>query len=45
MINKYMDLARELKKKPKNMNVTVVQIMVGALGNVYKGLKRRLKEF
>ena len=42
-IDKYLDLARELKKL-WNMTVTVVPIMVGALGTVPKGLEKRLEE-
>ena len=35
--NKYLDLARELKKL-WNMKVTIVPIVIGALGTVTKGL-------
>ena len=34
--NKYLDLARELKKL-WNMKVTVIPILIGALGTVTKG--------
>ena len=40
MINKYLELARELRK-PWNM---VIPIIVGALGMVPKGLERVLEE-
>ena len=36
--DKYLDLARELKKKLWNMKVTLVPIVIGALGTVTKGL-------
>ena len=39
-INKYLDLAGELKK-PWNIQVTVIPIVVNALGTVPKGLERR----
>ena len=35
--NKYLDLARELKKL-WNMKVTIITIVIGALGTVIKGL-------
>ena len=41
-IEKYLDLARELKKV-WNMKVTVVPLVVGALGNPAKALEKRLK--
>ena len=41
-INKYLDLARELKKF-WNMNVTIISLIIGALGTVPKGLEK-LKE-
>ena len=41
-IEKYLDLARELKKV-WNMKVTVVPLVVGALGTPAKALKKRLK--
>ncbi len=35
--DKYLDLARELKKL-WNMKVTIVPIVIGALGTITKGL-------
>ena len=35
--DKYLDLARELKK-PWNMKVTIVPIVIGAFGTITKGL-------
>ena len=43
MINKYLDLARE-QKKLWDMLVTVILIVVGALGTVPKGLERGLEQ-
>ena len=44
-INKYLDLVKEPKKQG-NMKVAVLLIVVGALGTVPKGLKKkRLEEF
>ena len=43
MRDKYLDLARELKKL-WNMRVTVIPMIIGALGTVPKGLVRRLEE-
>ena len=40
-INKYSDLARELKK-PWNRNMMVIPIVVGALGTVPKCVEKRL---
>ena len=40
--NKYLDLARELKKL-WNMKLTVIAIVIGALGTITKGLIRRLE--
>ena len=37
MKDKYLDLARELKKL-WNMKVTVIPIVIGALGTITKGL-------
>ena len=34
--DKYLDLAKELKKKTWNMKVTVIAIVIGALGTVTK---------
>ena len=42
-IDKYLDLARELKEQWK-MRVTVVLMVDGALGMVSKGLERNLEE-
>ena len=36
--DKYLDLAREQKKNLWNMKVTVIPIVIGALGTVTKGL-------
>ena len=41
--DKYLDLARELKKL-WNMKVTVIPIVIGALGTVDKGLGTRTRE-
>ena len=43
VINKYLDLARELKKQC-NMKVTVIPIVIGALGTVSKGLVKGQKD-
>ena len=40
--DKYLDLARELKKL-WNMKVTIVPIVIGALGTVTKGLLKGLE--
>ena len=40
--NKYLDVARELKRLWK---VMVIPIIIGALGTIPKGLVRRLQEF
>ena len=42
--NKYLDLARELRKL-WNMMVTVIPIVIDALGAVSNGLKKSLEEF
>ena len=42
-MNKYLDIARELKKQ-LNMKVTVIPVVVGALGTVPKSLEKRVKE-
>ena len=42
-IDKYLDLARELKT-PWNMRLTVIPIVVGALGTVLKSLETGLSE-
>ena len=36
--DKYLDLARELKKKLSNMKVTVISIVIGVLDTVTEGL-------
>ena len=41
-VDKYLDLARELKKL-WNMRVTVIPIVDSALGTVLKGLKKGLE--
>ena len=41
--DKYLDLARELKKM-WNMKVTIVPIVIGALGTVTKGLLKGLED-
>ena len=41
--DKYLDLARELKKL-WNMKVTIVPIVIGALGTITKGLLRGLED-
>ena len=41
--DKYLDLARELKKL-WNMKVTIIPIVIGALGTVTKGLIQGLDE-
>ena len=41
--DKYLDLARELKKL-WNMKVTIVPIVIGALGTITKGLLKGLED-
>ena len=41
--DRYRGLTRELKK-PWNMKVTVIPIVIGALGTVTKGLLKRLED-
>ena len=41
--NKYLDLARELKKQ-WNMKVTIIPIVIGAFGTVTKGLLKGLED-
>ena len=41
--DKYLDLARELKK-PWNMQVTIIPIVIGAFGTETKGLLKGLEE-
>ena len=43
MKDKYLDLARELKKI-WNMQVTIIPIVIGLLGTVSKGLLKRLED-
>ena len=42
---KYLDLARELKKKLWNLKLTIVPIVNGAFGAVTKGLLKGLEDF
>ena len=42
-IDKYQDLARE-QKKLWNMKMTVIPIVIGALGTVTKGLVQELED-
>ena len=41
--DKYLDFARELKK-PWNMKVTIILIVIGAFGTVTKGLLKGLED-
>ena len=41
--DKYLDLARELKK-PWNMKVTIVPIVIGVFGTITKGLLKGLED-
>ena len=41
--DKYLDLTRELKK-PWNMKVTIVPIVIGAFGTITKGLLKDLED-
>ena len=43
MRDKYLDLARELKKQ-WNMKVTIVPIVIGAFGTITKGLLKGLED-
>ena len=43
-INKYLDLTKELEKKLWNLKVTVILIVVGVRGTVYKNLEKRLSK-
>ena len=36
--DKYLDLAREIKKKLWNMRLTVIPFVIGSLGTIRKGL-------
>ena len=40
--DKLVDFARELKKKTSNMNVTVITVLIGALGTISKSLVKGL---
>ena len=40
----YLDLAREWKKKLWNIKVTIISIVIGALGTVTKGLVQGLED-
>ena len=42
--DKYLDLARELKKL-WNMKVTIIPIVIGAVGTVTKGFLKGLEDF
>ena len=42
--DKYLDLAREIKKKLWNMKVTIIPIVIGAFGTVTKGLIKGLED-
>ena len=44
MKDKYLDLARELKKL-WNMKVTFILIVIGVLSTVTKGLNKGLEDF
>ena len=44
-IDKYLDLAWELKEKPWKMKVRVITIVVGALRTVPKDSEKKLQEF
>ena len=41
---KYWDFVRDFFKKMWNMKVTVIPILIGALGTVTKGLIQRLED-
>ena len=45
--DKYLDFARELKKKQKllNMKLKVILIIIGAFGTVNKGLVQGLEDY
>ena len=42
-MDEYLDIARELKKMCKK-KITLIPIIIGALGTVPKGLEERLEE-
>ena len=41
--DKYLDFPRQLKK-PRNMKVTIIQIVIGALSTITKGLVQGLED-
>ena len=43
--NKYLDLARELKKKKWNMKVTIIPIVIGVFGTATEGLLKGLEDW
>ena len=43
-IDKFLDFAREQKKKQWNIRVTVISNVVGALGTVPSGFEKRLEK-
>ena len=42
--DKYLDLARELKKKQWNMKVTIIPILICAFGRVTKDILKGLED-
>ena len=42
--NKYLYLARELKKKTCNMKVKIISIVISAFGTITKGLLKGLED-
>ena len=42
--DKYLNLAKELKKKLRDVKVTVIPIVIGALGTASKGLIKCLED-
>ena len=42
--DKYLDLARELKKKLWNTRVAIIPIVIGAFGTVTKGLLKGMEQ-
>ena len=44
-MDKYLDLVRQSHQKMWIMMVTVIPLVVGALGTIPKGLEKRLEEF
>ena len=43
-LDRYHDIGRELKRKQSNIQVTVIPIMVGALGKIPNNLEKTLEE-